>query len=173
MKYDKNHKSVIKYSILLSSINGSNSTPYISELINSLYHSTSEWHWRPLHIKCCGCSRHRSFTKYSSIKLGLGIKAVITTAYEAADLKYPSQIVPHHLFIEARDDYQFNLYDYFDSSVDWITKNLRMTNVLVHCIGGKSRSASLIIAYLIRERGMTRDDAISHMKSIRRQVKKK
>ena len=61
----------------------------------------------------------------------------------------------------------YNIYDHFDSSVDWIAKHMKVTNVLVHCIGGRSRSASIVIAYLIREKGMSSSDALIYLKGIR------
>jgi protein-tyrosine phosphatase len=102
--------------------------------------------------------------------IDLGIKAVLTSCYEASDLKYDQNIVPYHLFIEGRDDYLFNIYDHFDPCVDWISQHIRFTNVLVHCIGGKSRSASLVLAYLIREKGMSYEDSLNYVKGIRKIV---
>ena len=43
-------------------------------------------------------------------------------------------------------------------------------NILVHCRRGVSRSASLCVAYLMDDRGMTFDDAVSLMKRQRPSV---
>lgn len=42
--------------------------------------------------------------------------------------------------------------------------------VLCHCYRGRSRSASIVAAYLIRYHNMTTDDALSYIKSKRAQV---
>lgn len=38
-------------------------------------------------------------------------------------------------------------------------------NVLVHCAAGQQRSAAVIVAYLIKYKGMTLDQAINYVKS--------
>jgi protein-tyrosine phosphatase len=39
----------------------------------------------------------------------------------------------------------------------------------VHCIAGVSRSVSIVLAYLIRDKGMTYDEAYQSVK-VRRQI---
>ena len=61
---------------------------------------------------------------------------------------------------------------YLDSAADWIHAALSQaevgqSNVLVHCRWGKSRSPALVLAYLLKYRGMTLNDALAYVQSKR------
>lgn len=60
---------------------------------------------------------------------------------------------------------------YFDNCIAFIRDAQHHGSVLVHCAQGVSRSASVVIAYLIRERGMTFSEALSHSQKVRPVVK--
>ena len=78
----------------------------------------------------------------------LNIKAVLSVA-NFPYLKYdPSEI--SHKIIPAEDVEDFDLSVYFDEAAEFIEKNLKETNVLVHCLAGISRSSSIVIAYLMK-----------------------
>ena len=54
--------------------------------------------------------------------------------------------------IGINDDPKENIYQYFDSTFEFINNHIRRgENVLVHCAAGISRSASIIIHYIIRK----------------------
>lgn len=57
-----------------------------------------------------------------------------------------------HLRIVLEDQDTTDLFQHFDTTTSWIDKSLRQPNsrVLVHCRRGVSRSASLVLAYLVR-----------------------
>ena len=61
----------------------------------------------------------------------------------------------------------FDLEDYFDEATKFLHDSLSVTNTLVHCMAGISRSTTLLIAYLIRYRGMKSDDALNLVRSRR------
>jgi protein-tyrosine phosphatase len=55
-----------------------------------------------------------------------------------------------HKWIPATDAPDFNLKKHFDEGADYIHEHLQRGNVLVHCYAGISRSASIVMAYLIK-----------------------
>lgn len=61
----------------------------------------------------------------------------------------------------------FDLEDYFDEASKFIHDSLNVTNTLVHCMAGISRSTTLLIAYLIRYKGMKSDDALHYVRARR------
>ena len=61
----------------------------------------------------------------------------------------------------------FKLQPYFDECVDWIHKQRQHTNVYVHCFAGVSRSATVVIAYMIKMEDMKYSKALKYVKSKR------
>ena len=78
--------------------------------------------------------------------------------------------MPHQLYIPGEDHERFDLSVYFDQAADWIKDKLEETNILVHCLAGVSRSVSLVLAYLMKHKGMNFDDAFYSVKSRRKIV---
>ncbi|XP_061665287.1 dual specificity phosphatase 29-like [Syngnathoides biaculeatus] len=72
--------------------------------------------------------------------------------------------------VVASDTPSFDLGQYFFSAADFIATALADPNnkLLVHCVMGRSRSASLFLAYLMIGEGMTLADAAEHVKTRRR-----
>jgi protein-tyrosine phosphatase len=64
-----------------------------------------------------------------------------------------------------------NLLPHLDGAVKFIEQGVHHTSVLCHCYQGVSRSASVILAYLIRSRGMTLEAALEYLKGRRPCVK--
>jgi hypothetical protein len=77
----------------------------------------------------------------------LHITSVITIGSELSN-KYPHHFP--HLKINLEDQPLAYIYHYFASSHTFLLKHLHEGNVLVHCKMGISRSASIVIAYLMR-----------------------
>jgi len=70
------------------------------------------------------------------------------------------------LLVYDRSSEQLNRY--FVSTVKWIHEKLkRNACLLVHCFAGVSRSASIVIAYLISKHDFTFDSAFAYVKSKR------
>ncbi|KAM9365636.1 dual specificity protein phosphatase 13A [Pholidichthys leucotaenia] len=67
--------------------------------------------------------------------------------------------------IPAEDSDHFDLSQYFKAAADFIHKALRCKEekVLVHCIMGVSRSATLVLAYLMLRQRLTLKDALRHV----------
>ena len=53
------------------------------------------------------------------------------------------------MIIDINDDGQENFLQYFDKINFFIEENLKLTNVLVHCYAGISRSSTAVIAFLM------------------------
>ena len=70
----------------------------------------------------------------------------------------PSEILNYYkmnnigfLYVNIDDDPNANIYQYFDVSYNFIKDKIsRGENVLVHCRAGVSRSATIVLNYLIR-----------------------
>lgn len=69
--------------------------------------------------------------------------------------------------MNGKDTERFNIAQYFDQSVNFIKQCLASTNVLVHCMAGVSRSATLIIAYLMTEKGVNYESALNYVRQCR------
>mmetsp|Transcript_21970 Transcript_21970/g.18844 ORF Transcript_21970/g.18844 Transcript_21970/m.18844 type:complete len:108 (+) Transcript_21970:131-454(+) len=68
-------------------------------------------------------------------------------------VEYPEPI--HNLNIEAEDEEDYDLSKHFDECFEYIDKKREECNVLVHCFAGVSRSASVVIAYLMKKNSWT------------------
>ncbi|CAD8147062.1 unnamed protein product [Paramecium pentaurelia] len=63
-----------------------------------------------------------------------------------------------------------NIYRYFNPSFQFIEKTRLSGNVLVHCMAGISRSASIIAAYLMKKHNITSKQALQQLQRKRWQV---
>ncbi|MEM0118354.1 MAG: dual specificity protein phosphatase family protein [Conexivisphaerales archaeon] len=55
-----------------------------------------------------------------------------------------------------------------DQAVDAITSTLNQgKSILIHCQAGQGRTGMVLAAYLIREKGLTADEAIKHVRNLR------
>lgn len=96
-----------------------------------------------------------------------GIRAVLTVASDLR-LNYPSNDNFTHEVISASDIPSFDLSRHFTHCWEFIDKMRAETNVLVHCLAGISRSATIVIGYLMRMNKMNFDSAFSFVKKRRR-----
>ncbi|KMT15476.1 hypothetical protein BVRB_3g058320 isoform B [Beta vulgaris subsp. vulgaris] len=80
---------------------------------------------------------------------------------------------PHdftYKIIQVADREDTDLAQYFDECVEFIDEAKRSGGVLVHCFVGRSRSVTIILAYLIKRRGMTVSQALEYVRSKRPQA---
>ncbi|CAD8158336.1 unnamed protein product [Paramecium pentaurelia] len=97
---------------------------------------------------------------------GKGIRTVITVA---AGLKLKLDGIVHHI-IEILDSETANISRYFQIANEWIERGFNIGAVLVHCMAGISRSAAIVISYLIEKKKMNYNQALSFVKSKRPQI---
>ncbi|TGZ83872.1 dual specificity protein phosphatase 12 [Ascodesmis nigricans] len=73
-----------------------------------------------------------------------------------------------HLVIEVDDVEEENLIEHFARSYSWIDEAVKKGGrVFIHCAMGKSRSATVLCAYLMRSRKLGRDDALARIRETR------
>lgn len=99
------------------------------------------------------------------------ISHIINVAKEGQN-KFPNTIIYRKLNWD--DNEHQNIIQDLDQIVDFIHVRLNpkdpkviQGNVLVHCIMGRSRSISVIIAYLIKYKNMTFDEALNYVSRIK------
>lgn len=102
----------------------------------------------------------------------LGISHVLTVADELVEFSptgEPSAVIQHHAAIPVFDTEDDVLLAYFDPALEFIHRGLAQPGqgVLVHCVAGVSRSATIIIAYLMKHHGMPLPEAIAHARRAR------
>lgn len=89
--------------------------------------------------------------------------------------RFPKKLLQHYvgrdrgfLYIDLDDDRHENLEQYFDQTHSFIKRHLdRGFNVYVHCVAGMSRSSSVVAAFLMKEFGLTAEEALNYVKSRR------
>ena len=96
----------------------------------------------------------------------LGITHVINATKEVADVK-AEDIQTIRVLVNDLPTAQ--LGEHFDKVADKVDKVIKSGSgkVLIHCVAGVSRSASLCIAYLMKYHDMSLLDAYTHVKSRR------
>lgn len=95
---------------------------------------------------------------------------MIVSAHVGASPLYPYQF--EYRLIELLDIPSEDIINKFEKILpdiyDVIVKQNK--SVLVHCIAGASRSATIVAAYLIKYHDMTVDTALQHMKNLREEI---
>ena len=99
----------------------------------------------------------------------LKIKYILNCALEVKVFNLPKEIKYCHLNII--DNPKENLLQYFDKAFNFIEMaRQNQCNILIHCKLGRSRSTSILIAYLIKNFGYNVNTALEMIKSKRKQI---
>ncbi|KAJ3690172.1 hypothetical protein LUZ61_019336 [Rhynchospora tenuis] len=89
----------------------------------------------------------------------LNITHVLTVA-RSLQPAYPNEFI--YKKIDVLDSPETRLEDYFEECINFIDEAIRTGgNVLVHCFAGRSRSVTIVVAYLMKKHRMTREAAFS------------
>lgn len=100
------------------------------------------------------------------------IDAVLSVLGENYDNKRIEQLVSPkrwHLRVTIWDDPDENIAYYFESTAKWIHEQMKQRrHVLIHCVAGMSRSATLLIFYMMRYAGFPSvEAALKHIQARR------
>lgn len=76
-------------------------------------------------------------------------------------LSYPKDAdIIEHVILPSEDIPSFDISKHFEAGIDFIERNRKLTNVLVHCHAGYfyskvgiSRSSTIALAYLMKTKG--------------------
>ena len=99
----------------------------------------------------------------------LNITYVLNCAYEIKLFDLPKDINYCHLNII--DNPQENLLQYFDKAFSFIESARKNSeNILIHCKMGRSRSTSILIAYMIKYFGFSAQKALEFIKLRRKEI---
>ena len=98
------------------------------------------------------------------------INYILNCALECYNKKLPDDIKELHL--KLLDKTNFEIIEYFEKANNFINKcKNEGCKLLVHCKYGISRSATFIIAYLVKYNKITVDNALEFLKQKRSQIK--
>ena len=98
--------------------------------------------------------------------LTLKIKSVICCA-AGFDLHYPKEYIENHYKISAEDSEDYDIKQHFEKAIEFIDNNRKIGSVYVHCLAGISRSATIVIAYLMKNGKMNFCEAAKYVQSQR------
>jgi hypothetical protein len=74
--------------------------------------------------------------------------------------------------IEIDDSLEQNLSDYIKEALEFISESQKTnSNILIHCVSGISRSASIVIAYIMDKEKINYDQAFSYVKTKRAAIR--
>lgn len=94
-----------------------------------------------------------------------GISHILTVA---DNLKNSFPDIFTYKSLEILDTIEFNILSILDEALEFIETALNSQGkVLVHCFAGKSRSATVVCAYLMKKHSMRLEQAIEFLKSKR------
>ncbi|XP_052208502.1 dual specificity protein phosphatase 1 isoform X2 [Diospyros lotus] len=112
-----------------------------------------------LYLGSVGAANNKSTLK------SLNVTHILTVASSLAPT-HPNDFVYKIINIADRED--VNIAQYFDDCFNFIDEAKRMGGaVLVHCFVGRSRSVTIVVAYLMKRRGMSLSEALEHVRSKR------
>lgn len=100
----------------------------------------------------------------------LGITDMITVEIKPLQASDLAACVKRYLFINVMDHWKQDILSHFDTSYEFIESALKVpTNkIYVHCVAGISRSASIVIAYIMKSRSISYREAYQLVSDKRR-----
>ena len=91
------------------------------------------------------------------------INCIINCAFNCKN-NFPKKI--EYLNLNLKDEENFPLIESLEKAYNFIKENSNK-NIFIHCVHGKSRSASVIIFYLMKEKKWNFDESLKYVQKIR------
>lgn len=143
----------------------------------SICHKLLNYYLYPMHYSChpsqifpwLYLGDYINANNNEELKL-LKIKYILNCACEIKIFNLPSDIKCHKL--DLIDNPEMNIEQYFEEAFAFIElARKNKDNILVHCKLGRSRSTSILIAYMVKYMGYSVKKAMEFIKSKRKQIK--
>ncbi|XP_071947783.1 dual specificity protein phosphatase 12-like [Antedon mediterranea] len=103
--------------------------------------------------------------KSASNLADMGIRHVLSIMSSVKPSLSSQEVV--HKFVEVDDDLEADILQFLPECTEFVKDGLQKGGILVHCFGGVSRSASVVIAYLMEKECLTVDEALKEVQKIR------
>ncbi|GJP45639.1 hypothetical protein CLOM_g5002 [Closterium sp. NIES-68] len=97
--------------------------------------------------------------------LELGIKSIVTVANDTGTPQFPDTF--SYTVVHVADAMSVDLATHFDGCFTAIEEGRKAGGVLVHCLAGMSRSATIVIAYMMKTKGWDLRTSLSHVRQCR------
>lgn len=81
------------------------------------------------------------------------IKSILSVA-KGCWVQHDKNIIPYYMYLPLEDKKNFDIAQHFPKCFNFIEKSREKTNILIHCRAGISRSATIIVAYLMQRFSM-------------------
>ncbi|GJP29007.1 hypothetical protein CLOM_g13 [Closterium sp. NIES-68] len=133
--------------------------PYTPITTSSLFHSPPDLIDNKLYLGNLNSASDKELLD------GLGIKSILTIASNVGPPKFPGAF--KYTEVSIIDSSHVNIIEHFEICFRAIDDGIRSGGILVHCVAGMSRSATVVIAYLMARKGLSFQEAFAHVKKCR------
>ncbi|CAH9076965.1 unnamed protein product [Cuscuta europaea] len=114
-----------------------------------------------LYLGSFGAAENRSELK------SLNITHILTVSNSLSSL-YPNDFAYKTISVSDKGD--VDIAQYFEECFEFIEEGKRSGGVLVHCFLGRSRSVTIVLAYLMKKHGMSLALALEHVRKGRKEA---
>lgn len=141
------------------------STSYIMDIVEkhsmmkSASKKTPDQIYKKLYL---GNKKHSQDKSYLKKK---GITSIIEISHKKQEIKFPKDFTYYQFIFNDKEN--VNLEDHLYPILKVLEEETKKGIVFIHCLKGVSRSASVVIAFLILKKGLTFEVAFDYVRSKR------